>query len=552
MKAEAFLDWEEEELEPETAEQVWQRLIRGIRRNKGAGWFFVQCSPARQKETIERLQHSFRKDKVAILELNRESTTLYSEAKAKYEQENCTVLVVRGIEQALFAYEDVKRSLGWDDARAWNYSLQDVPPILNHLNQTRENLWEALPCAIVFVMRLFAVRYFMLRAPDFYDWRVGLLFVVPDSAYDKQTMIERGRYNEYCQLSAVERFKRIAQLHEIIGQPNLSVIEKVDLLIEQGRLFASGGDYLIALSWYDKAIELQPHYSRAWKNRGINLSLLERYEEAIFSFDKAIKFRPGYSRAWRNRGMALDKLGRYEEAIYSYKHAIELQPYSSTTWGHYGNTLLEVGQYKQAIYSFDRAIELQPDDSIAWNNRGNALSDLGKYEEAIYSFDRAIELQPDDSTAWYNRGNTLGYLGRYEEAIYSFNKALELQPDDFTAWNNCGYTLHELGRYKEALYSFYRAIELQPDYLPAWNNRGNALSNLGKYEEAIFSYERAIELQPDFSIAWHNRGNALSNLERYEEAISSYDRAIELQPDYSDAWNDRSTALEKLKQHCDQ
>ncbi|MBP0038062.1 MAG: tetratricopeptide repeat protein [Roseofilum sp. SID1] len=515
MKAEVFLDWEEEELEPETAEEVWLRLIRGVRRNEGAGWFFVQCSPVQEQEAIERLQQSFGKGKVAILELNRESTNLnlYSEAKARYEREDFTVLVVQGIEQVLFAYEDAKRSLGWDEAQVRNYSSKDVPPILNHLNQVRESLWETVPCALVFMMRRFALRYFMFRAPDFYDWRAGL-FVIPNLADEEETTIERGRYHKYCQLSTVERLERIDRLREIIGRSELAATEKAELLVEQGRLFASGEDYLIALSSYDKAIQLQPNYSRAWKNRGINLCILERYEEAIFNFDKAIELQPGYSRAWRNRGIALDKLGRYEEAISTYQHAIELQPYSSTTWNEYGNTLSETGRYEKAISSYNKAIEVKPDDSRAWFNHGLALGRLGRYEEAISSYDQAIKLKPDYSRAWFNHGLALGRRGKYEEAISSYDQA----------------------------------IKLKPDYSRAWNNRGWALINLGRNEEALPSVDKALELKPDNSHAWHSRGMALYNIGRYEEALSSYDRAIELQPSRSDAWSDdRQKALAKLK-----
>ncbi|MBE9115774.1 hypothetical protein IQ249_07705 [Lusitaniella coriacea LEGE 07157] len=179
MKVEDFLDWDEEELPPETEEEVFGQLIRAIRNNEGAGWFFVQCSPAKGAETIKRLQASFGTVAVAVMDLNRQSQTFYEEAKARYEREQFSVLVVRGVEQALYGYEDTKRLLGWEDAKLWNYSSQDVPPLLNYFNQIRECLRDNLPCAIVFILPTFAVQYLMLRAPDFYDWRGGL-FVLPE------------------------------------------------------------------------------------------------------------------------------------------------------------------------------------------------------------------------------------------------------------------------------------------------------------------------------------------------------------------------------------
>ena len=58
-----------------------------------------------------------------------------------------------------------------------------------------------------------------------------------------------------------------------------------------------------------------------------------KYEEAIASYDKAIEIDPKYTKAWINKGNALRKLGRHEDAIVCYDRAIELDP---------KNTLAEV------------------------------------------------------------------------------------------------------------------------------------------------------------------------------------------------------------------
>ncbi|MBP0012012.1 MAG: tetratricopeptide repeat protein [Roseofilum sp. SID2] len=547
MKVEDILDWDEDELEPETEEEVFAELIRAVRNNEGAGWFFVQCGQDKEREVIERLQNSFGVNRVALMDLEAQTRTFYAEAKARYDQEQFRVLVVRRIEEALFTYEDAKRSLGWDDDKISNYSLQDVPPLLNHLNQVRENLWTNVPCAIVFLLPYFAVQYFRFRAPDFYDWRVGL-FILPQDKSDRAMIdwVLESKYKEYCQLSSAERLERIAELKNIITSSDMEAEQKANLLVKQGLLFDSEESYENAISCYRKATEFDPSYVRAWNTWGATLcDDLGRVEEAISKFDRAIEKDQSFSSAWHNRGVALGKLGRYEESLLSYDKSIELEPDDYSAWRNRSKALRELGQYEEAVKSCEKSIVMRPDDASTWNNMGVILcDDLGRYEEAIKSFDKAIEIEPNLSASWHSRGVALQKLRQDQKAIDSYKKAIETQPGYTNPWNNLGTILCDnLERYEEAIYCFDELIKIDKKNSTAWYNRGVALRKSGRYGESLSSCEKAIELQSNYPSAWHNHGIALRKLERYEEAISSCKKVIELNPEYLDAWNTMGAIL---------
>jgi len=285
-------------------------------------------------------------------------------------------------------------------------------------------------------------------------------------------------------------------------------------------------DYVNALELAEKLGKIRGH-AEDWFKRGLCLSNLQRYEEALVSFDHAIELDPNYASAWRNRGYALDKLGKYEEAIACFDKAIEINPDDYTAWNNRGNVLYKLGKYEEAIASYDKAIEINPDYYSAWNNRGGALCNLGEYEEAIASYDKTIEINPDYYSAWNNRGNVLCNLGKYEEAIACFKKAIEINPDYYSAWVNWGVALFHLKHYEGALVSYDKAIELDPNYAWAWQSRGWVLDNLERYEEALVSYEKAIELGFQGSSVFLNRAIAILGLNRWDEGIAALENAFQ-------------------------
>lgn len=78
---------------------------------------------------------------------------------------------------------------------------------------------------------------------------------------------------------------------------------------------------------FDKSIQIDPDYSKAYSNRAWCLTLAGRYEEALESAENATLLEPAYARGWSNRGDALFALDRYADAVLSYETALILDPW---------------------------------------------------------------------------------------------------------------------------------------------------------------------------------------------------------------------------------
>ena len=496
---EAF-DWNEEPpLDPAIE---YQGLLRGLRRKKSFGLYFVQCSPAEGTKLIARIRQDL-PQKIEVLKFDAAMDGNFYQCVADYLQAHgdTEVLFVQGLEYSLLSYEATKREEGWSSEEIYSYSWKAVPRLLGNLNLQRERFRDNFPIRFVFLLPSFAMKYLIRRAPDFFDWRSGIFEFPSDSELlEKESLrlVQEGDYNEYLNWTQPERDRKVAEIQCWIGERNQTSERKPKLLCVQGNLFAASIKYEAAIAKYDEALKYKPDYHQAWNNRGTALSILQRYEEAVISYDQVLKYKPDYHQAWNSHGIALGILQRHEEAT----------------------------------ASFDQALKYKPDYHEVWNNRGLALGKLQRYEEAVTSYDQALKYKPDYHEAWYLRGLALGGLQRYEEAITSYDQALKYKPDYHEAWYLRGLALGGLQRHEEAIASYNQALKYKPDYHQAWYFRGVILANLQRYEEAIASFDQALKLNPSDVDTLYYKACCQGLQGQVELAIATLKQAIDLDPNY--------------------
>jgi len=88
--------------------------------------------------------------------------------------------------------------------------------------------------------------------------------------------------------------------------------------------YAACGRLTAALTDYDKALDLNPSYVRAWINRGITLRDLGQYDQAIENFDRDA--RPTKGHIYAERGRAYHLWGDWNCAISDYRRALTQLP----------------------------------------------------------------------------------------------------------------------------------------------------------------------------------------------------------------------------------
>ena len=350
------IDWDEDL--PAEPEEEYQAFLRTLERTEGFRLLFVQCTPVEGDELITKVKEELPKKTIEVLQFEEPIDNLYQIVKDLPNREQINILFIQGLEHSLYEYEQTKFG---EKSERFTYSWKGVPKILNHLNLHREKFRDTFDICFVFLLRSFSLKYFIHRAPDFFDWRSSIFeFPTKPELLEQESsrLIEEGDYKKYLDLTLEEKVQKLLEIDELAQEKHQTIDYKAELLREQGRIFNAAEEYEAALKAFDKAIEINPEYHQAWYNRGIALGKLGRLEEAVTSYDKANQIKPKYHKAWYNRGIALRKLGKFE----------------------------------QAVAAFDKVIEIKPDDEAAWLNKGNALIKLGRWKEGNATIAKAIEI----------------------------------------------------------------------------------------------------------------------------------------------------------------
>jgi tetratricopeptide (TPR) repeat protein len=246
---------------------------------------------------------------------------------------------------------------------------------------------------------------------------------------------------------------------EHIREEMAEEMREVEFYNKGGSLY-NLGRYPEAITCYDKALEINPAYEKAWNNKGCNLAAMEKYDEAILCYDRALAIHPQDTLTLTNKAVALEKVGKSLEALACFEKALEINPRDAAIWNSRGTILINLGQLEEAADSFDKALELNPRFKTAWKNKGATLSKLGKVYEAILCYDRAIEIDFQDAAAYGNRGVAHYFLGHYEQAIHDYSQFIQWNPREAKVFYNRGLTYHKLGRTEQAFDDFKIAAKL--------------------------------------------------------------------------------------------
>lgn len=155
--------------------------------------------------------------------------------------------------------------------------------------------------------------------------------------------------------------------------------------------------------------------SEAWCVAGNCFSLQKEHDTALTFFQRAIQLNPSFTYAYTLSGHEYVANEDFEKAINCYRHAIRTDPRHYNAWYGLGTIYYRQEKFEFAEYHFKRALEINPRSSLLHCFLGMVLHSTRQFDEALRVLAIAGELQPLNPQARFQRANVLITQHRYEE-----------------------------------------------------------------------------------------------------------------------------------------
>ncbi len=181
---------------------------------------------------------------------------------------------------------------------------------------------------------------------------------------------------------------------------------------DEGYRLQALGDLENALVYYQKAIQIDPHFAEAYNDIGVVYESLGDDDSAVNMYKKVLSIDPGYLPAYTNLAFAYERKGDVEQASFYWTKRYEAGQEGDYWWEVSRQHLLKLGTYPQVRKEI-------------MERKAAKLS-----QEVIYRNEqRRIQLL-EEAEAHFTIGNQAFIAGDYEVAIEELKTVLYLNPPD--------------------------------------------------------------------------------------------------------------------------
>jgi TolB-like protein/Flp pilus assembly protein TadD len=167
-----------------------------------------------------------------------------------------------------------------------------------------------------------------------------------------------------------------------------------------------------------KALEIDPEVAEAYASLGWIASMYDwDWPAAESHFLKAIRMKPEYALAHHWRGVYLSYMGRFDDAIRELQKACELEPLEPANPTHLGLALYMARRFDESMGELRKVMESDPEFWLAyWFYSLNLLAKK-MWGEAIATLQKLVELTAGSAPALSVLGLAYGLAGMKEEAF---------------------------------------------------------------------------------------------------------------------------------------
>jgi Flp pilus assembly protein TadD len=249
----------------------------------------------------------------------------------------------------------------------------------------------------------------------------------------------------------------------------------------------------------EEGLNTQQKQARSYRSQGLQLQRAGNIDGALSLYQKAKELDPHYAVVDNDLGIAYEAKGFTKQAEDSYLRAIAEDPHYLSSYSNLALLYESKRDFDNASYYWKKRIELG-DNNDPWTQKAKEkLFNLGS-NKFPYSQDTDLEDETKlsevqkQARSYRSQGMQLQEMGNLDDALKLYQKAKELDPAYAVVYNDLGVVYEAQGRDKEAENSYLRAIDINPNYLSSYSNLALLYENRRDLDNAAFYWQKRAEL----------------------------------------------------------
>uniref|UniRef100_A0A1J3IUG7 Suppressor of RPS4-RLD 1 n=1 Tax=Noccaea caerulescens TaxID=107243 RepID=A0A1J3IUG7_NOCCA len=316
----------------------------------------------------------------------------------------------------------------------------------------------------------------------------------------------------------------------------------VDFRLSRGIAQVNEGNYMKAISIFDKVLKEEPTYPEALIGRGTAYAFQRELENAIADFTKAIQSNPAAGEAWKRRGQARAALGEFVEAVEDLTKALVFEPNSPDILHERGIVNFKSKDFSAAVKDLSICLKQEKDNKSAYTYLGLAFASLGEYIKAEEAHMKSIQLDSNYLEAWLHLAQFYQELADHSKALECIEKVLQVDNRVWKAYHLRGLVFHGLGEHRKAIQelSIGLSIEISIECLYL---RGSCYHAVGEYRDAVKDYDATVDVDLDAvekfvlqCLAFYQKEIALYTASKVSSEFICFDIDGDIDPMFKEYW----------------
>ncbi|HLG02148.1 MAG TPA: tetratricopeptide repeat protein [Bacteroidia bacterium] len=261
---------------------------------------------------------------------------------------------------------------------------------------------------------------------------------------------------------------------------------------------------------YKKAAALDPNSSRAWVRIGMIYAGTMNMPLAISYYNKALSIQPDFGPAYRFRGEAQYRIGKFDSAVMSYKMYLDLNNNCYSRY-RYAAFLYISNDYEGAIREGESVLACDSSITVVYRIVGRSY------------LDKKVPEAPKAVT----------YFNLFFAKQKQYGKP-QLTPEDYL---NLGRAYSKNQQDSLAVAEFKKAQEADTSRKDIYTDFATAFFKMKKYDSAAVYYKKKLDASPKPTLNdYYALGQAYFYAKNYPLADSAFRHVTEMDPKNPAGW----------------